>query len=274
MENWKNKPLPALLRRIAAFLRPMQIPLHGAYTGFFLVLSLFPTLVLLVALLGYTAWDLEDVLALIEPVLPQALLPLARQLLAGAYDSTSGTLLSLSALAALWSASRGTRGLLLGLNAVYGVRQTRGYFMTRLVSGAYTFVFLLVLLLTLTLQVFSGTIIDYLKMTTSPLLLTLLRVVDLRFFLLLLLQTGFFTAMYALLPGRRNRFRDSFPGAVAAALGWLGFSDLFSMYVEYFPRYSNLFGSVYALALAMLWLYFCICILLFGGALNRWLKAH
>ena len=89
---------------------------------------------------------------------------------------------------------------------------------------------------------------------------------------LLLLQTLLFTTMYALLPSRRNRFVDSFPGAVMSALGWTAFSDLFSLYVTHFPRYSNLFGSVYGLALGMLWLYFCICIVLYGGALNRWLK--
>ena len=136
----------------------------------------------------------------------------------------------------------------------------------------YTFLFLLVVLLTLTLHVFSTAILDYLQMTTSPWLMGLMQLVDLRLVVLLLLQTVLFTTMYAVLPNRRNRFSESFPGAVMAALGWLTFSDLFSLYVEYFPRYSNLFGSVYALALSMLWLYFCIGIVFYGGALNRWLK--
>lgn len=274
MEYWKNRPVVGYVRKIAAFIKPMQIPMHGAFTSFFLVLSVFPTLVLLFALLGYTSLGVEDVLALAEPVLPQALIPLARELLSGAYENTSGTVLSVSALAALWSAGRGTRGLLLGLNAVYGIRERRGYLASRSISAVYTFLFLLVVLLTLTLHVFGAAILDYLRMTTSPWLLWLMQIVDLRLVVLLVVQTGLFTTMYAVLPNRRNRFSDSFPGAVLAALGWLIFSDLFSMYVEYFPRYSNLFGSVYALALSMLWLYFCICIVFYGGALNRWLKGR
>ena len=44
---------------------------------------------------------------------------------------------------------------------------------------------------------------------------------------------------------------------------------MFSFYVEYFSNYSNIYGSVYAVALSMLWLYFCISIVFYGGALNR-----
>jgi membrane protein len=54
-----------------------------------------------------------------------------------------------------------------------------------------------------------------------------------------------------------------------AAVGWQGFSKLFSVYVAHFQDYANIYGSVYAMALGMLWLYFCMSILLFGGVLNR-----
>ena len=77
--------------------------------------------------------------------------------------------------------------------------------------------------------------------------------------------------MYVVLPNRKNSVIKSLPGALFASVGWLTVSDLFSLYVEYFPRYANIFGSVYAAALAMLWLYFCISILFYGGALNRYL---
>ena len=52
------------------------------------------------------------------------------------------------------------------------------------------------------------------------------------------------------------------------------FSDLFSIYVEHFNRYSLIYGSVYALALGMLWLYCCLSILFYGGALNHWLSSR
>ena len=71
------------------------------------------------------------------------------------------------------------------------------------------------------------------------------------------------------LPNRKNRFSDSLPGAILASVGWLIFTQLFSLYVEHFGGYSNIYGSVYAVALSMLWLYCCLSILFYGGALNR-----
>ncbi|MBQ8579452.1 MAG: YihY/virulence factor BrkB family protein [Oscillospiraceae bacterium] len=260
-------------RQIAAFLRPMAISLHGAYTAFFLILSLFPSLLLLLALLGRTEWGVEALLDVLQGLLPQALIPVAEALV-GASRRGSGAVLSLSALAALWSASRGMYGLLGGLKAVYGVKNAGGYWRRRFVSVAYTLTFLLVLVATLLLHVFGTAILDYLLMTTNPLLMTISRAVDLQFLLLLILQSILFAVMYALLPGRRGRLRACVPGAIGASLGWLIFSELFSVYMTHFAGYTDIFGSVYALALGMLWLYFCICILLWGAALNRWLEEN
>lgn len=268
MMDWKAI---ALGRKVLRFLRPMQITLHGAYTSFFLVLSVFPVLVILFAWLGYTSYGTEEVLALVEGVLPEAFMPLAERVIEGAYENTSGAMLSVSIVTALWSASRGIRGLLMGLNSVYGLEENRPYLVTRGISMVYTFLFLIVLVLTLVLHVFGTTIVDYLRMTTNPLLMFLTNAIDLRFFLLLFLQTALFATVYAVLPNRKNSLKESLAGALLAAIGWMTFSDFFSIYVEYFPNYANVFGSVYAAALAMLWLYCCVCIVFYGGALNRYL---
>jgi membrane protein len=264
-----RKPVLAL-RRILAWLRPMGIPLHAAYTSFFLVLSVFPILVVLFCLLGYTSLGVEDVMTLTGELLPDALEPLADHIIKGAYENTSAPVLSLSIFTALWSAGRGMRGLLMGLNSVYGLKESRGYFVTRGIGAVYTLLFLVVLVLTLVLHVFGNLVLDYLRMTTNPFWMFVMDVIDLRFLLLLALQTALFTAMYAALPNRRNRLGESWPGALLTAFGWLTFSDLFSIYVEHFQNYANIYGSVYAAALAMLWLYFCVCIIFYGGALNRW----
>lgn len=261
-------------RQIARFLKPMGIPVHSAYTSFFLILSLFPSLLLFLGLLKYTDLRIDDLMDFLEGFLPQALLPTAEYLLKASYRGSSGALVSVSVLAAMWSSSRGMFGMLNGLNAVYGGPADRGYWQRRSISVVYTFLFLLVLVLTLVAHVFGTAILDYLWMTTDPALMLLMSIIDLRFFLLLLLQTALFTAMYALLSGKRRRLRSCFPGAVAASLGWLMFSKLFSVYVEHFSGYSNIFGSIYALALGMLWLYFCMSILFYGSALNRWLEEN
>lgn len=261
-------------RRLARWLRPMQIPLHSARTSFFLILSVFPSLLLLLGLLRYTSYGADELLALLEGWLPQSLLGFAQALVETSYRHSSKTVVSVSVLAALWSASKGTYGLLDGLNAVYGITEYRPYWRRRCSSLAHTFLLLLALVVTLALHVFGNALLDFLQMTTVPAVMALLNFLNVKAILLLVLQTALFTLMYALLPCQHNSLRRSLPGALLASVSWGIFSALFSVYVEHFTKYTNIFGSVYALALGMLWLYFCIGILFYGGAFNRWLEAR
>ncbi|MCD7754843.1 MAG: YihY/virulence factor BrkB family protein [Firmicutes bacterium] len=269
-------PEGGFLGRCAAQLRKlqhMQIGLHAAHAGYFIVLSVLPSLVLILSLLRYTNLDASDLLALVSGMLPAALLPAVEKLIVSAYAYASTAVVSVSAVGALWSASRGIYGLLTGLNAIYGVKEDRGWLYTRTISVLYTFLFLVVVILTLVLNVFGETILSHLPEANGGLLQFLYDVVDLRF-LLMLLQTALFTAMFMALPNRKNSLRDSLPGAVLSSVGWLVYSNLFSVYVTRYSGYSGLYGSVYTVALAMLWLYFCLSILFFGGALNRLLMDH
>lgn len=264
MEEWGEllKRMRKKGRRIAA----LKIPVHAAGAGYFMILSVFPTLVLLLSLLRYTGLAVNTLTDLLAGFLPEALLPGAKRLVLGAYRNTSGTVVSISAVVALWSASRGIYGLMRGLNTVYRVKEQRSWLHVRVLSMVYTLLFLVVVVLTLILSVFGTTLVN--NLPGSPFLVFLDRVVGLRFGVLFLLQSALFCAMFMVLPSRRNSFRQSLPGAVLASLGWLIFSNLYSYYVTRFAGYSNIFGSVYAVALSMLWLYICLCILFYGGAWN------
>lgn len=257
-------------KRLIAWLKPMQLPLHSAYTSFFLVLSLFPGLLLLLGLLRYTPIDIRDLTAAAENWLPESLLPLANTLIEASYAHSSGTVVTISVIGTLFSASRGMFGIRNGLDAIYTPAQPKSYLRKRGISVVYNLSFLLALVVTLLVYLMSNTLLDYLWMTTSPAWMALLGLVDLRGIVLLALQSGIFAAMYALLPDRRNRLRSSLPGAIFASVGWLLFSELFSVYVEHFTSYANIYGSVYALALGMLWLYFCIYLFFLGAGLNRY----
>ena len=264
------KNMDALVRYIAR----QKIGIHAAGAGYFIVLSVFPLLIMVLALLRYTGLQVETLTDLVGGFLPEALMPAAKRLILNTYEHTSGAVVSLSAFTGLWSASRGVYGLLTGLNAIYRVQENRGYFYTRGISVFYTFLFLIVLLVTLVLNVFGTTLLQMLPVSNLTLLQFLWDLVDWRFLLMLLLQTGLFTAMFMALPNERNTFKDSVPGALLASLGWLSFSKLYSIYVEHFSGYANVYGSVYAVALSMLWLYFCISIVFYGGALNAYLMRH
>lgn len=254
-------------------IQKMGIPGHAANAGYFIVVSIFPALVLILSILRYTELDADDLLRFLDGVIPQALMGTAEKLIVSTYAQTSRTVVSVSAVGALWSASRGVYGVLVGLNAIYGVQEDRGYWYTRGISMVYTFGLLTLLLLTLILNIFGEALLGQMEQSSAFLWRFLSRVMNLRFLLLLVLQTGLFAAIFMVFPNRKNSFSDSFPGAVLASLGWLIFTKLFSVYVTRFRGYANIYGSVYAVALSMLWLYFCLLILFYGGALNRLLMS-
>lgn len=258
------------LKSWVRYLSRQNVPLYAANASFFLVLSVFPVLVLLLALMRYTGLQIETFTDLVEDVVPASLMPIINHLVRSAYVNSTGTLLSVSAVAALWSSSRGMYSVLTGLNSIYHVQENRGYFRTRLLSVGYTFAFLIVLILTLVLHVFGRDLLAWLGGLPIPEFIW--NLLDVRIFVLLVLQTLLLSGMYTVLPNEHCRWTENLPGALLAALGWQIFTNFYSVYSQRSTAYANIYGSVYAVALGMLWLYFCICIVFYGGVLNEHLK--
>lgn len=271
----KEFPKGGLIGRavnLVRYIQSLDVPLHAANAGFFVILSLFPALVLVLSLLRYTGLQVSSLVEVLSGMIPEALMPTVENLVLSTYENSSGALVGVSAVTAVWSASKGVYGLLTGLNTVYGVAEDRGWFYTRFISVLYTFVFFGVLLMTLVVHVFGGTLLELVPITRYRLVRILSGIVDFRFVLLLVVQTVVFMLIFAFLPNGRNKLRDTIPGALLSSVGWLVFSNLFSIYVENYASLSNIYGSVYAVALSMLWLYCCLSIIFYSAALNQYLE--
>ena len=268
MQKWMKR-LENLVFNIAS----MQIPVYAANACYFLAIALFPGLLLILASLRYTPLSATDLIRLLEGILPSALMGAAESLIVSTYYNSSGAVLGISAIAALWSASLGIHGLLTGLNNIYGVQEDRSWLYTRLISVGYTFVFLILVIVTLVFSVFGQTLAEQFWTVRHPLVQFFVDLIDWRSVWLLVIQIVIFALIYMVLPNKHNRFLRSLPGAVMAAVGWQGFSNVFSFYVEnMLEGYTNIYGSVYMVAIGLLWIYCCMCILLFGGVLNRLLQ--
>ena len=86
------------LRSISA----MNIPVHSAHACYFIILSLFPALVLLLSILRYTGLTPESFMDLLTGLIPEALEPYAWKLISGTYAHTSRMVISVSVLTALF----------------------------------------------------------------------------------------------------------------------------------------------------------------------------
>ena len=251
------------------YISSLRIGIHAANASFFIILAVFPTLVLLLGLLRYTGLDADYLVKLVDNLVPAALMPGVRRLILSTYQNTTGALVSISAVIALWSASCGVHGIHKGLNEIYEADDSAMVIRTRIFSVVYTIAFLVALLLTLVVNVFGTTIVEYAPINENAFLSFLSSVVNFRFLIMMVLLTAVFASMYMLLPSKHQSLKDSWPGALFATVGWLICADVFSLYVIHFPSYANLFGSVYGMALCMFWLYFCISIVFYGAVLNQ-----
>lgn len=259
-----------ILRRIASY----RVSLYAANASFYIILALFPALVLILSLLPYTSFSEEDLLAALGSVVPEVLAPLLRYIVDDLKASGSRTVLSVSALAAVWSSSRGVFCIRQGLNAICGVTEKRSWLLRRVISMGYMLLLIAALLLTPALHIFGRQLAAFCAAQRVPLLRFVAKILQFRGLILLILLFLLFTAVYHVLPDRRGTVRGVIGGAFAAALGWLVFSELFSRYVHHFADFSRYYGSLSIFAFGMLWLYFCLSILFYGQVLNENIGAN
>ena len=257
-----------LIRVFTAKLRDDSVSAFAAQAAFFIILSFFPFVMFLLTLLNYLPISVADLEIFSSSLFPESVSSILHTILSELIEKSSGTILSATVIAALWSASRGMLALVRGLNAVYGHKETRNYFLIRGVSMLYTLVFAALLIAALVLLVF-GNQFYQLIITRLPLLGDLaLLIISLRSLVTMAVLTLFFLLMYLIIPNRKSSILRELPGAILTAGGWLLFSFLFSYYIDHMRTFSYTYGSLTALAVCMLWLYFCMYILFIGAEVN------
>ena len=260
------------LRRAIKSISGYHVAVYSANAAFFMVLSVIPTLILLVALLPYIGYSEEDLMSVLHGLLPSVLEPLLSRVIHDLSENSSSTLLSVTAIAAVWSSSRSVYYIQVGLNAIHGIQESRSYLFRRAMSMFYMLLLIVALMLTLVLHGFGQELASLCARGKVPILQWLAKLLQFRELIVLGLLTLLFTVIYCAFPNRRVSLRTALPGAALSAFGWLVFTYGFSYYVRISGSYSVLYGSLSIIAIGMLWLYICICILFYGSVFGLWLE--
>lgn len=274
-----------LFDRFCQKLREVSISAYSGLAAYMLILSFFPFIMFLLALLQHTPLSQELFISVVESFLPASFHSFMSSIINGIFQMNSATLLPVTVITALWLGSKSFLALIHGLNAVYEIEESRNYFVLRLLAVFYTILFAVLLLATLALLVFGNLLFYELTQQFPFIEEILLPIISLRSLLSFLIMLLFFTALYRNIPNHRLRssqkkdgskssFSDHFPGALLATTGWMGFSFLYSYYVDHFSNYASFYGTMTVIALLMVWLYACMYMLFFGGLLNYILKEY
>lgn len=262
------------VKLIRGFLNAMQEDCVGAYaaqTAYFIMLSFFPFIILLVTLVQYTSLMPADIYRATQAVFPPSMDAFVLGIINEVYSKTAVTI-SLSAIMTAWSAGKGFMGLIQGMNMIYNVEERRNYIILRLQSALYTVVFVVAIILSLVVLVF-GNSLHKMAMEYIPILTYVTGIIlRLKGMVSIAILAALFMLLYRFVPNRKVRIIRQAPGAAFSAVCWYVFSIVFSLYVEYSPGLANMYGSLTTIVLVMLWLYFCMYIILIGAEINSYFE--
>lgn len=264
------KPAERIIELGRDFLKEItrdRVSTYAAEAAFFTFFSFLPFLMVGLSVVHLTPLTEADVLREVTALLPDTMDALAVVIISEVYEKST-TMLSISAIVAVWSAARGIMAFRNGLNTIYDVKETRNYFLERFRAMAYVVCFIAIMLLVLTLLVFGNGIQHFLEKNFPALLEFHFLIWLIRTFVTLALLTLFFAIIYKFLPNRKAKLKKQWKGALFSSLGWFLYSYGFSFYISHFSRISYTYGSLSTIIIAMLWLYFCMYILFIGAEIN------
>ena len=241
---------------------------YAAQSAYFFMLSMIPIILLLLTIVQFTPVTKADVMTAMVQVFPERSMQSFMVGIVNEVYNQSRTVIPVTALVAIWSAGKGVLAISAGLNDAYEIDETRNYVYLRIRASFYTVLFILAIVLGLVLSVFGNSISIFVNHRFPFLQETTSMILQMRTIFSFAVMMVLSLLIYHFLPNRKERFRDLIPGAVFTSLGWLVISFIFSMYLSIFRGFSGLYGSMTAIILVMLWLYFCMYVMLLGGLIN------
>ena len=260
------------IKEVWESVRQEKLGLYAAQTSFFLIISFVPLFMLLITLLQFILpITQDDLLNTVLPYLPENMEGFFSGIIGELFSKQTVSIISISSLMLLWSASRGIHSVTQGIRHIFRAPKTL-YYRERLRALIYTVALVLTLLFALIVLVFGNSLWALLESNLPALKDASALVMLSKFAVSTLLITLFALLLYcATVPRGVSAARLQIPGALFAAAGWILFSTGFSIYITNFSNYSYVYGSLTAVILLMLWLYFCMWLLFLGAQLNKFL---
>ena len=255
------------VRQIVSRIAEDKVTVYAAQASFFVIISAVPFLSLLISIAGLVI-PADFTYFLTGLPLPDGFFVLFDVMLSDLRTAPNVSLLSVSAVTTLWSASRGIAAIRSGLERVYYAGREQGFFAHRFKSLLSTLLFIVLITAAVTLMLFGNSVSEWLRLRQMSDAFFCLRTP-----LFIAALCILFTGMYSSTARRSSRIKNGIlphlPGGIVSSVGWMLFSWGYSLYITHFPNASYLYGSLAAICLIMLWLYFCMIILLLGAEVNK-----
>jgi len=262
-----------LAKRVWAEVQEDNVFGRAAELSYYFLLALFPFLIFLTSVIGLILGSGTGTRHTFFQYLARIMPPSAFQLIDNTMyevsESSGGGKLSFGILAALWAASNGLGAITESLNTAYDLKESRPWWKQRLTAIGLTVALSILIIGALILVVAGGRIAEWLAAHygLGPVFPIGWKIIQ--WPVVLACMTFAFALIYYLAPDfREQAWQWLTPGAVIGVVLWLLVSLAFRIYLHYFNSYSATYGSLGAVIILMLWLYFTGAAVLIGGELN------
>lgn len=248
----------------------------GASLTYFLILSIFPFLIVLLNILSYSSLVREKAILDLIRFLPLDIVAIIEGFLNDLSRSSSQELLSVAAFLGLWTASSGVKAIIKAINIAYDYAENRNFLKLRGLSVLFTLALLLMITLVMISlilgPILARTLFDRFGYGDS--FTTLWNY--LRYVVPLVYMILIFALLYKFSPniGKNLRIpiREVLPGAVFTTIAWVSLSLLLSYYVNNFGKYAITYGSLGGVIVLLIWIYYSSIVIVLGGEINATLE--
>lgn len=276
MKNFLEKILKyepiIFLDHLAFRLGEDNISAIGAQLAYFLILSIFPFMIVLLNIFSYTSIVEPDFIYANIQFLPLDIQNIIISFINDLVNSSSQGLLSIAAVAGIWTASSGVTPVIRAINKAYDCQETRSFFILKSLSILFTIALLGLLLLVIIALIFGEILGRRLFEIFGQGEVFLVIWENTRFIIPMVAMALTFALLYKFSPcssfRKTIKLKTTMPGAVFTTVGWVFVSLLFSYYVSNFGKYSTTYGSLGGVIVLLIWLYLSSMIMVLGGEIN------
>lgn len=232
----------------------------AAFSSFFLVLSFFPMIFLIITLIKLSSNNAEKFINIIYNILPYINKDYINAIF-NDFNFKPSSVISLSTVFTAWSAGKSFYALSEGFHSILGVKENRSYLTLRMRYLVFAFSFAVLISFLFFIGVFGGKI----------------RLISSYSYIMLLLQKFFFvlvifiilSILYVFLPTKnilsnKLRVKNHLIASASSSVLIYIYTVLFSVFAGIYIKYSSFYGGIAAFTTAMLWIYGSMYIILLG----------
>lgn len=262
-KTWNR--LEKSIKRIIKIIKRTEMVILPGNISFALILSIFPSLMILGYIVSRFNLSPDYVLNLMSINLPEDIYNLIINFLRA---DPSASIAFLTFVIGLFFSSNGTKSIIVSANMLYKAEeksaikmQVKSLFLVILLMALFAF--------TMFVLGFGSSILKFIVDSLDGNYNTLYNVINiLKWPISFLLIYFFVKVLYVMAPSVKTKSKNVTKGALFTTMGWMIATFIYSIYVTNVARYDIFYGSLSSMIVLMIWVYILSTILVIGICIN------